>query len=46
MKGPIEAAEEWLSDTFGPSAGEFGHLDMVSAFCMGAQWAERQAARS
>ena len=45
MKGSIEAAEEWLRDTFG-SLGEFGHLDMISAFSEGAKWYERQAPRS
>jgi len=43
VKGTIEAAEEWLRDTFG-SAVEFGHLDMISAFSEGAKWAERQDA--
>src|SRR6185312_1953328 len=45
VKGSIQAAEEWLRDTFG-SVGEFGHLDMISAFSEGARWAERQAALS
>ena len=44
MKGSIQAAEEWLRDTFGPAVGEFGHLDMISAFSEGARWAERQDA--
>ena len=45
MRGSIEAAEAWLRDTFG-SLGEFGHLDMISAFSEGAKWAERQETRS